>query len=637
MADWFAQNAPKSSGSSDWFSKNAPQAEPEQKSVGGFLANTITSAGDMIGGMAHAVAHPLDTIAAASDLVGGAAQNYIPGVAKLEAAAGVDPDVMQKQQAMAQAFVDNLKQRYGSSDAVLNTLYHDPVGVLADASTFVDPAAALGKVAGLVARTGVAADKAAAVARVAGDLQKANPRVALVKAALDPTEQAAVDFARAKNIPLDTATATGSDAVRRVQSYAGAQLGGAKTAQKAKAATQAGLQQAAADLLDQANAASHTAETAGKSVTDELKSLQNSQRQQASGHYDALAQIEADPKNAKTITTQKQVPSDLLAPDGTPIMRTVTQSKTVPLPVDLAPTKQALQPLYDSLKQQMPIAQQQASKGLKALDNLLSADDVVPASVAENALGAIKALQREDISAQNKFLLSKAIDATQPEIDKAVSAAGPNATEALQQGRALTRAKYATQATMDSLRTDEPVKLFNQLTQSKDANINLLRDVAGKAPTSMPAVGRAVLEGLMDQALGEAGTARPGSALTAWNKLGDETKKILFKDPQLRNDLDNFFTLTKKVAENPNPSGTAATLGAGAGAALIFTHPHLGIPMVIANAGLAKLLYNPKTARMVTQAVTVPVGNAASKVIYTERLLRAAGDLAQPAGNPVQH
>lgn len=630
MADWFSQNAPKGQ---DWFTANAPQQTPEPKTAGGFLDNAINSAVNTVGGMAHAVAHPIDTISAAANLADGAAQTYIPGVAKLEQMGGTDPAVQAKQQAMAKAFVDNLKQRYGSADAALNTLYHDPVGVLADASTFVDPAAAIGKVAGLAARAGIASNKAAAVARVAGDLSKANPSVALAKSTLDPAEQAAVDFARTNNIPLDAATQTGSGALRRIQNISGAQLGAGRIVKDATDATKAGLQNAADSLLNQASPVAHTEETAGQGVTDALNTLKNSQAQQAGGHYAALEQIEADPANAKTVTTSvQQVPTGVVGPNGQPILRTVAQQKTVPLPVDLTATKQALQPLYDTLKQQMPIAQQQASKGLTALHNLLDSDDVVPASVAESALGAIKSLQREDISPQNKFILSKAIDATQPTIDSAVAAAGLNALDALQQGRALTKAKYATQATMDNLRTDEPVKLFNQLTQAKDSNINLLRDVASKAPDAMPAIGRAFIEGLMDQATAEAGTARPGSALTKWNSLGDQTKNILFPNPALRSNLDNFFVLTKKLAENPNPSGTAATAGAMAAGGLLLAHPLLGGPLLIGNRVLAKALYSPKTTNALTTALTVPIGSATQKAITAARILHG---LAQTSSDPV--
>jgi hypothetical protein len=149
-------------------------------------------------------------------------------------------------------------------------------------------------------------------------------------------------------------------------------------------------------------------------------------------------------------------------------------------------------------------------------------------------------------------------------------------------------------------------------------------------------VGRAVIEGLMDKVLADAGTAKPGTALTEWNKLGPETKKILFSNPALRSNLDNFFTLAKKVSENPNPSGTASTAAAFTAGGLVLAHPALGIPMLIANRGLAKMLYSPKATKALTTALTVPVGSAASKALMSERLLHAAGGLAQPASTPVK-
>jgi hypothetical protein len=140
----------------------------------------------------------------------------------------------------------------------------------------------------------------------------------------------------------------------------------------------------------------------------------------------------------------------------------------------------------------------------------------------------------------------------------------------------------------------------------------------------------------MDKVTADAGTAKPGTALTQWNNIGPETKKILFQDPALRNNLDNFFTLAKKVSENPNPSGTASTAAAWTAAGLLMTHPYIGAPVLLGNRVLAKMLYSPKATKALTTALTVPVGSAASKAIVSERLLHAAGGLAQPAGTPVK-
>jgi hypothetical protein len=65
------------------------------------------------------------------------------------------------------------------------------------------------------------------------------------------------------------------------------------------------------------------------------------------------------------------------------------------------------------------------------------------------------------------------------------------------------------------------------------ANINLLRDVQTHAPGSLPAVGRAMLQGLFDSTMDKNGLLNPTGALNEWSKLGDQTKRILFSPNQI--------------------------------------------------------------------------------------------------------
>jgi hypothetical protein len=302
----------------------------------------------------------------------------------------------------------------------------------------------------------------------------------------------------------------------------------------------------------------------------------------------------------------------------------------------MRPVKAALQPLYDELKSQMPIAQQQASPALKALQNIVEGDDYAPLSTADQNLSAIKSIQRTAPNAKTAYLANKAINEVSGAVDQAAADAGPVAVQALQDGRALTRAKYATQDTLDNLQT-EPVRLFRQLTTNGDQNINLLRDVASKTPDALPAVGRAYVQGLLDDAFGEAGTAKPGTALTNWNKLGDQTKHLLFGNPQIVKNLDNFFTLAKKASENPNPSGTATVGELGLDGAFLLHSPHLAIPYVIGKAGLARLLYSKAGAEALANGLRVPLRNPSAAALAADQILKLAGPDARPIGAASQN
>ncbi len=155
-------------------------------------------------------------------------------------------------------------------------------------------------------------------------------------------------------------------------------------------------------------------------------------------------------KNAQTIQTgTRTVSSGVLDAAGNPITRTQPVTQTIATPVDMRQAKTLTLSMIDRLEQEMPIAQQQSSRGLLALRNIAASDDFGPASVADQNLGALKQLQREAVHPKTQYLANQAVNAVAPAVSAAVAKAGPEALDALNQGRALTKAKYATDATID--------------------------------------------------------------------------------------------------------------------------------------------------------------------------------------------
>jgi len=116
---------------------STPAAQPEARSVRGFLGNLASSAGNFV-----------------KDTVTG-----IPTMAKAAghlAVAGINPaykDMLVGQLApqlpgALKAAGEGLKNRYGGMEQIKNTLYTDPVGVLSDASMVLDPAMVATKAGG---------------------------------------------------------------------------------------------------------------------------------------------------------------------------------------------------------------------------------------------------------------------------------------------------------------------------------------------------------------------------------------------------------------------------------------------------------------------------------------------------------
>jgi hypothetical protein len=299
--------------------------------------------------------------------------------------------------------------------------------------------------------------------------------------------------------------------------------------------------------------------------------------------------------------------------------------KNVPLPIDMRPIKAALDPVYKERLKTMPIAQQQASPGLIAIKNILDADDYLPASVAEKNLSALKKDAGYNVGkgmrTQSQGLAAHAVAHLQEAIDTAVTQAGPEAIEALKAGRQFTRQKFESIGILKALRK-EPVQAFNQATWAKDAGIDYLRKLSKQAPEEMPKIGRAYIDQLFSEATAAGGFERTQGIWSKWQNLGAETKKLIFKNPQLVGDLDNFFLLAKKMAENPNPSGTAYTAAITAAGTMAITNPATAVVTQIAGGVLAKLLHDPQKVRLLMQGMKVPLSNKPGATILAGQILK---------------
>lgn len=119
--------------------------EPKEQSWGDValnaVKNTPKSAANFVGGIAHAVAHPIDTMENLSNVIVGGIQNALPDKVnsymagineKLSPGSAELGDIAQQKASQVGQFY---KDRYGSVAGVKNAISNDPVGVLSDAST----------------------------------------------------------------------------------------------------------------------------------------------------------------------------------------------------------------------------------------------------------------------------------------------------------------------------------------------------------------------------------------------------------------------------------------------------------------------------------------------------------------------
>jgi hypothetical protein len=476
--------------------------------------------------------------------------------------------------------------------------------------------------------TGAIVDAAAQV--VAPEVARRIPSIQVPALArnVNAAERAAVDFGMREGIPVDVPTATGNPVLRGAQKVADhTSLTGSFVGRSAGEARAQGFGTVGDRLAARANPLPVTAQQAGQAVTDAVSQRAADLTTDAGNAYTKLRNFEQQQAGRIQATGGIQAPATSAKP-----------FTNVPLAVDITPTKAAMKSTYDGLlrkKELVGSLMGDEARALTSLDALMQAPDMAPLSVADAALSDLKSLSRVDqafrrttgqgVAAQAVASLDRSVVAAAKQFDGLNGTAKGGAFDALMDGRAATVNKYKAIDVLDSLRKGgaEPVAVFNQLTASKDSAIALLRRVQREAPKALPQLGRAYLEGLLEKAKASGGFGRTDGIFNDWQRLGADSKQMLFRDPGLVKDLDSFFLLAKKAAENPNPSGSAYVGGLLAHG-YFFHNPVTGVAYEVGMGALSKALHSPSVARAMVRGMRMPLGNKAGVAAVTTELATAA-------------
>ena len=440
---------------------------------------------------------------------------------------------------------------------------------------------------------------------VAARALAAVPKVLKAPLPVQPPQMTdALAFAQREGIPLDAATATGSDLVRSIQKKVSDSMGGAGTAERFKAAQADRLATVGEQLAAKGYpAAPVTPEMAGTGVQDAIASKIADLGSRADAAYTKAEQLAA--QNTKTVQTgTKSIDTGILDAAGRPVMRTEPVAQTFESPIDVAAAKAGLSSLYTDLKRQSELVPLQGAKAraLVALDRFMNGPDTVSLMTAERASSDLGALAGHpdlpELRTAGQGAAAKAFGALRQQIDAAAQAIGPDVYQALADGRNATKAKYSLADVYDKIR-DEPVKAFDRTVSPRDSAIEHLRVIKEHAPEELPKIGRAYLDGLVDRATADGGFQHAAAVKAAWGRLGPETKYALFPQPGHVADIDSFFRLAAKIAENPNPSGTARINNLFNVASAAIGYP------------VAKLMYSPTGVKLLTEGMRLPPSDVA--------------------------
>lgn len=598
----------------------APRRKDPRAVVGDAVSGVVGGAWDvlnpltMVQGLAQAVSHPIDTavnIMSPLKRLANVPEAYQRGVAGRNNIGGVAGGLLAAGDEVAASIpllgpaAEHASQRMKSGD------------------TYGGIGEVVGLVGGAVAPEMMLAKGKTALSNVRKAMQ--NPNV---------TEAAALKYVADKGVPVDAGTMSGNAFVKgATQNVFDKSIGGSVVASKAEAAQAKGLSTIGEQLAAKAHSKPATALSAGEDIKASLAKQVADLHSVANTEYSALRALEQANKQ-KVIVGQRASASGLI--------RSMPITEEMGFPVQLKNVKDALRPLYDKLQRQMPVTQQQASAGLKALDNIINGPDIAPASLVDADLSAIKTIARGADSPELRNVSQGIAAAAVRELDaavrKGISNGGPKALAALDEGRKATAKKYLVAEISDDLRK-EPVKAFNQTTARHDTGIAQLRELASVAPAEIPKIGRAWLDDKLQAATATNGFDGAQGLFRDWQNLGGETKKMLYgHTPGLVDELDKFFLAAKKLAENKNPSGTGAQNAitgqiGGGGVAAGLALGGVVWPMAMFTMGqgaayaLSKAMRSPATLRILTQgmnakpnSVTYAMGRQAF-----QRLLAEAG------------
>jgi len=449
------------------------------------------------------------------------------------------------------------------------------------------------------------------------------------KSTLSPSQVAAVEFAEKRNIPVDLPTATGDPFLRSIKAILEKQPFAAPIIQKADIAVQEALAKTGETLKSEISTIPATKLTAGAKVRGTLDDTVGVFNKQADDAYNRLREIAMEKASPVQIGTRIES-----APQHTASLKAMNlPSRTVPVreyfsgPVSMTAAKKAFQPLREQLEKTIPLAQLEASPGYRALREITNADDIVDIATADQNLSKIKTIAHSEIPelrTRSQGIAASMIPKLQADISVAVKALGPEAEAAIANGRKATIAKYQVGDLLrKQLNTKEPVRLFSRLVQNDDASAQLLGTVAKIDPGDISAVARATVEGILSPSTVEGGFKKGAGALARWEKLGPQTKKILFADnPQMVSELDNYFRLGKMMTEQINPSQSATVGSVLVTGFYTLRHPITGTAILLSATKLARILTSPDGARLLAEGIKVPIINPAAKILGAAILSR---------------
>jgi hypothetical protein len=427
----------------------------------------------------------------------------------------------------------------------------------------------------------------------------------------------AIEWAESKGVPMTFGQRTGNLAISRTEQGLQNVIGASGPALKQSKLQEESLEKVGKDVINRTAPGLNLNEfETGQNVAARVQQIIASAKSQADKLYDDVrAFYRAGRKTVQVGTTTIVDPST-----GKAIQSPV--NKTFELSVDVAPSQAKLQPIFDELTKTMPEAKRQYSPGYQALKQFMEGPVTLDAVTADRNLSALKSILRTSgnpyLSTQSQRIAGQAVTELTQAFNRTLNASNPNILPTLTKARAAVTAQHVAADILNDLPT-EPGQLYGLLIRPGDKTVESIRTLKKLAPDQVQQVGRTYLQGMWDKLTEGGAMSRGAGAFRDWQKMGPETKKLLFGSQT--SDIDNFFMATKRLRTDFNPSGSAAVALASLGpiGAVLHTMFTPGtieekvrrgvveIPLSFMGGNLlSRLLVTPGGARALTTVLNAP-------------------------------
>lgn len=366
----------------------------------------------------------------------------------------------------------------------------------------------------------------------------------------------AIEWAESKGIPMTFGQRTGNVALSRAEQGLQNVMGASGPALRQARTQEEAIEKIGPDLINRYAPGQNLNEfETGQNVAARVQQIITSAKAQADKLYDDVRTMYE--KGKKVVQTGTKASPIIDPATGQAIQVPVT--KTFETPVDVAAAKTKLKPIYDELSQTMPEAKRQYSPGYAALKQLMEGPDIVDAVVADRNLSALKSILRKSgnpyLNSQSQGIAWATVQDLSQAFNRGLNAVNPNILPTLQKARDAVTAQHTAAEILNDL-PSEPAQLYGLLSRPGDRTVEAIKELKKLAPTQVQQVARTYLQGMWDKLTEGGEMKRAAGAFRDWQKMGPETKKLIFGGNT--QELDKFFLAVKRLRLDYNPSGTAA-------------------------------------------------------------------------------